>query len=389
MKEIEARLIALGVFLPLLATFFTGLRCWVRYTRRTPFGLDDFLVIVAAFLVWGMGITQILGATVGDLGESIGELPNGEPILDHRTQEFLKNEYAFQIIEKLAFGTVKLSILFLYRRIFVGRIFNIASWAMIAIVSAWSFSFFIATICECNPPSTVWSPNRKAFLTNCIKTVEMLLGFAWSDVFTDVLILALPIPMVLRLQLTMRRKIALLGVFLLGGLTVLAGIARLVFFYRAAADHTGPDVAINTAPTIYWSLVEASLAVVSASLPTIRPLFHGMSPESVIRSIRSRISLHSFHSGGSKVSKGSKGSKYVKPTEDQGSTSSQIAFRDQQGQLHVDHAPDLGGMSQHQSHLQTQIKGVELGEIGRTHSEDVPENRIKVSKTVEQQDRWV
>ncbi len=62
----------------------------------------------------------------------------------------------------------------------------------------------------------------------------MLLGFAWSDVFTDgrcshssltglsnrptVLILSLPIPMVLKLQLTMRRKIALIGVFLLGAL---------------------------------------------------------------------------------------------------------------------------------------------------------------------------
>ncbi len=61
MIEIEARLIALGVFLPALATFFTGLRCWVRYTRRTPFGIDDFLVVVASVLVWGMGITQILG----------------------------------------------------------------------------------------------------------------------------------------------------------------------------------------------------------------------------------------------------------------------------------------------------------------------------------------
>lgn len=62
----------------------------------------------------------------------------------------------------------------------------------------------------------------------------MLLGFAWSDVITDgryghssliglskrptVLILSLPIPMVLKLQLTMRRKIALIGVFLLGAL---------------------------------------------------------------------------------------------------------------------------------------------------------------------------
>jgi hypothetical protein len=75
--------------------------------------------------------------------------------------------------------------------------------------------------------------------------------------------------------------------------------------------------------------------------------------------------------------------------EDQGSTSSQIGFRDQEEEFHVDHASDLENLSQHQSHLQTQVKGVELGEIVRTPSMDVPENRIKVSKTVEQNDKRV
>ena len=107
MPEIEARLIALGIVLPALATFFVGLRIWVRLTRPAKFGTDDYLILVAVCLVWGMGITQILGildlsfifqgihsyatgATVGDLGEKIGELPNGQPIIDSRTQLFLK-----------------------------------------------------------------------------------------------------------------------------------------------------------------------------------------------------------------------------------------------------------------------------------------------------------
>ena len=47
-------------------------------------------------------------------------------------------------------------------------------------------------------------------------------------------------------------------------------------------------------------VIEASLAIVSSSLPTIRPIFHGMSPESVIRSVRSVLSLNSLRSNGSK-----------------------------------------------------------------------------------------
>ena len=61
MQEIEAKLIALGVVLPALASFFTGLRVWARHTRRTTFGVDDYLVIIAICLVWGMGMTQIVG----------------------------------------------------------------------------------------------------------------------------------------------------------------------------------------------------------------------------------------------------------------------------------------------------------------------------------------
>lgn len=44
---------------------------------------------------------------------------------------------------------------------------------------------------------------------------------------------------------------------------------------------------------LIWGQVEASIAVVAACLPTLRPLFHGKSPESLIGSIRSILSLHS------------------------------------------------------------------------------------------------
>ena len=47
-------------------------------------------------------------------------------------------------------------------------------------------------------------------------------------------------------------------------------------------------------------VIEASLAIISACLPTIRPVFRGMSPESVIRSVRSVFSLNSLRSNGSK-----------------------------------------------------------------------------------------
>ena len=45
-----------------------------------------------------------------------------------------------------------------------------------------------------------------------------------------------------------------------------------------------------------WTSIEPTLGVIGACLPTLRPFFSGISPESVIRSIRSQISLHSIRS---------------------------------------------------------------------------------------------
>ena len=48
---------------------------------------------------------------------------------------------------------------------------------------------------------------------------------------------------------------------------------------------------------MYWTVPETCIAVVCACLPTLRPIFIGMSLKSAISSIRSTLSLRSF--GGS------------------------------------------------------------------------------------------
>ena len=56
---------------------------------------------------------------------------------------------------------------------------------------------------------------------------------------------------------------------------------------------------------MFWSLIETGVAVPVACLPTLRPMFHGLSPRSVINSIRSMISLSSIHSDQKKKHQGS------------------------------------------------------------------------------------
>lgn len=50
---------------------------------------------------------------------------------------------------------------------------------------------------------------------------------------------------------------------------------------------------------LFWAMIQMGMAVTVACLPTLGPLFRGVSLEGIIRSIRSTISLHSLRSRGS------------------------------------------------------------------------------------------
>lgn len=76
----------------------------------------------------------------------------------------------------------------------------------------------------------------------------------------------------------------------------------------------------NIAPTLYWTEIEAAMAVVCACLPTLRPVFANVSPEALIKEFTSKISLFSSRSGSTSVTSRSEQRGWEFPG--QGSTSS-------------------------------------------------------------------
>lgn len=66
---------------------------------------------------------------------------------------------------------------------------------MIALTVIWTIAFFTVNLLQCLPISENWS-SLGAPPGTCIKTTMMYLAQAWSDVFTDVMILSMPLPWV-------------------------------------------------------------------------------------------------------------------------------------------------------------------------------------------------
>lgn len=125
------------------------------------------------------------------------------------------------------YGCLKLSVLFLFRRIFLGKTFSITSIIVTVIVSLWAVSFFFATLFQCGKrPSYLWE-SPKALAQHCGDYKYIQLGHATSDVATDLLVLGIPIPIIWKLHMSAQQRIGLLFVFLLGYMYVTGDVTGL------------------------------------------------------------------------------------------------------------------------------------------------------------------
>ena len=229
-----------------------------------------------------------VGAAYGDLARHVELDDQGNGVWTHRDVVFLEANFAQQLSSTLTFGLTKLSVLLFYKRVFRGNTFNAAVWTMISIIGVWTVAFFFANLLQCYPIYLNWTDSG-AQADSCIMTNEMYLAQAWTDMLTDMMILSLPIPCIWALQMPARHKVGVSAIFLLGLLTVLSGIVKLVIFYHIMALAAGGDYDITwyETPSLLWVFIESALGIVGACLPLLRPLFAGTSTKGFMRNLRS------------------------------------------------------------------------------------------------------
>ena len=110
---------------------------------------------------------------------------------------------SLNILEVWAFGTVKMSALFFYRRVFVTKasrntIFNYLTVILIAIVAAWIVTFSILTFEICAPHNTIEYTVVLGITAQCKLNYPYFQGVSISDFALDVIIIGLAFPMVSR-----------------------------------------------------------------------------------------------------------------------------------------------------------------------------------------------
>ena len=112
---------------------------------------------------------------------------------------------------------VQASFLTFYRRIFTleNLRFRVALYAVSVFAFLCWVSIFFATLFNCTPIAYNWD---KSINGSCINPQALFLSGLAINLFTDICIVLLPIPMVWQIQINRTEKFAVSGAFILGGL---------------------------------------------------------------------------------------------------------------------------------------------------------------------------
>lgn len=223
-------LIPLTAAMIAITVIVVSLRLYVRAFILHAFKSDDWLIIAATvssrrmsanindmqwLIIDTMQIASIGVSITCMLSEADGV---GYHVWDLKLEQISRIRrwsFSTQVAFTFAVSLTKFSILLFYLRFATTRRFKIWIYGTMAFVVCWTITWTFMVIFQCIPVQSYWMPTQPGDFCLTVQN-EMHLLHGASNLFSDILVLALPIPTVWKLQMPMRQKWTLIGVLTLG-----------------------------------------------------------------------------------------------------------------------------------------------------------------------------
>ncbi|KAF2262725.1 hypothetical protein CC78DRAFT_569581 [Lojkania enalia] len=227
-----------------VATFTIVLRFIARKKTNALLKWDDWFALAALITMWGD-----FGATI--LVPSISFL--------------LKAGLSSIIFCDTCEVVARISVICLYYRLFSVKRWlrwslNAVGWISVI----WLITLILVVSLQCKPVAAVVDASIQD--AECL---DNFIGFLTSEVinvFLDLALLCLPIPIIMKLYLPLREKIGLGAIFLTGGLVIITGLLRIVNGYNPHGKNSITDVSALS----FWTGIHLGACVVCTSLPVFR-----------------------------------------------------------------------------------------------------------------------
>ncbi|CAI6336798.1 unnamed protein product [Periconia digitata] len=251
-----------------LAFLFLVQRLYTKVAIMKQFQPEDAIVVVAWVLCMGAQICLLLGMTDGAIGRHAWEIS-----IDQYTY-YSKVILAAPLLYAFGTASAKCSLAMFYRRLNPNRIFQAFVWFTLFVTFGAYTSIFSSLLFACKPIAASWDPLLLPTAI-CLNRGGIYIAQAVIGIVTDVMLLVLPIPTVLKLQMPNKQKIGLVGIFGVGSITIATSVVRLIILLPAL---TTPDQTWVIGQGCLWIFIEANLLIMCCCLSTLRRFFKHFAP---------------------------------------------------------------------------------------------------------------
>jgi hypothetical protein len=167
--------------------------------------------------------------------------------------------------------TSRISIMLFYFRI----LRNVQSgrwlrWTILVLDATSCLGLILLNLFTCQPVSYYWTRWDGEQVGSCVNLPLEIRVIGIKDIIFDVIIIAMPLPYIAQLQLSLKKRLMSAVLFSIGIVIVVVSGFRLTTIDAFA---TSSNPTIDGLGVASISFIEVSLGIMCACLPSIRPLF--------------------------------------------------------------------------------------------------------------------
>ncbi|KAF2839760.1 hypothetical protein M501DRAFT_904272, partial [Patellaria atrata CBS 101060] len=250
----------------IVMVIFLSVRLYTKSFLKNATGADDYVMAIAGVTALAMGVIGALSTKYGG-GHHIWDLK------DEWATPYGKLSLAEDTLFPTCVSLTKISICITYLRLFPSRSNRIFCWTCIVYLTLWMISVSIMNILQCIPIKGMYDPSVTE--KKCIDYKSALLSTAALNSVSDFIVYLWPAKPLWRVQLPLKQRIGLLGVFCMGCIVCIAGVCRMYYLEEYFKTYDGLYIG-----GIVWVTlaIEFNIGIVAGCLPSVKPLLNKLFP---------------------------------------------------------------------------------------------------------------
>ncbi|OJI97335.1 hypothetical protein ASPVEDRAFT_24299 [Aspergillus versicolor CBS 583.65] len=243
----------------IVVTIAVGMRVAVKVRLRNGLGLEDYTTITGWVLFIAFCANMLVLNAYGG-GYHAWDVSKDQFI------SFQKASYAVTLLYVPMVFVIKLALLTIMLRLFSpDRQKVIIIYASITILLLYYIPALFIKIFFCKPISTYWL-GPEATGGSCIDQRNVIIADSAISIASDLWILILPVPMLWSLQMSLKRKLRVVGILGAGGLATGFSVWRLVMMVEESET---VDTTWFWIHAVLTANAEAGIGLICACLPAL------------------------------------------------------------------------------------------------------------------------